>query len=162
MLSNRPSQFDYALQDMVAAIGGRNLAPVLGIGQTYLNRMANPHDTGAHFRARDLLPTMRHGLAILPADTALAPLRIICHSLGLAVYPLPQAAGASSLVHSLSRAARRFGQLGERGICAVDPTSPGGRIITATELGRIQRSGYCLAGHVANVIAQARAIHRGA
>jgi hypothetical protein len=144
----------------VEALKANRLGPVLGIDQKYLSRMANPNDHGAHFRARDLIPAMAMACQGLDPDIALGPLQAQAHALGHALYPLPAGPVNSDVITNLSRASRRFGDLGEFSIAAIDPAGEGGHRITAQELAAIQRAGFALAAKAASVVAICKALHR--
>jgi len=150
--------FDFALHRVAGALGTRRLAPLLGVRPGYLNRMTNVWDDGAHFRARDLVPTLRLALAELPAAVAVAPLVELARAVDHAVYPLPAAPGARSVVCTLGRCAHAFGDLGHSSLAAIDPAGEGGPRVTPTELERIEHSGFGLVSHVAQLLRTTRAL----
>ena len=145
--------FEIALHELVNAIGAKQLEPHLGIQQKYLSRMCNPHDDGAHFRARDLGRALSLGAKLLPGSPLpQAVLKALAAESGSAVYPLPRIAGPLPLVNSLARCSRVTGELGSQVISAIDPDGPGGSSITAYEFGCIQPVVINLAGHAAAVL----------
>ena len=154
-------EFEFALQALVAGLGGQSLGEALGIQRGYLNRMANPHDDGTHFRARDLIPAMRLALQSLGPDEALAPLRILARALGQALYPAVPAAAPLDVIGCLSLTARHWGRLGESSIRAMTPDSEGGPRITARELVVVEDSGHSLISQAAAVVSAVRALHQG-
>lgn len=152
-------EFEFALQRLVAALGGASLGPSLGIKQGYLNRMTNPHDDGTHFRAKDLIPVMRLGLSRgLPHEVALGPLEVQARALGLTVYQVSPHPHPTDVILNLSITARHWGRLGEGAIAALAPNSPGGRRVTLGELAVVEESGYELISHTAGVVASMRAL----
>lgn len=152
-------EFEFALQRLVAALGGASLGSALGIKQGYLNRMANPDDDGTHFRAKDLIPVMRRALSSgLPHELALAPLEVMARALGLAVYQVKPHPQPADVIQDLSITARYWGCLGEGAIKALDPHGEGGRRVTTHELQVVEESGYELISHTAGVVATLRAL----
>jgi hypothetical protein len=154
-------EFEFSLQTLVATLGGPALAQALGIKQGYLNRMANPHDSGAFFRARDLLPVLRLALASLEPQTALAPLMVLARDLGLGLYPVMPAPRPADVIGCLSLTARHFGSLGENSIAALDPQGDSGRRVSLGELRVVEESGHSLISQAAAVVSAIRAIHQG-
>lgn len=154
-------EFEFALQRLVAALGGKPLGTALGIKQGYLNRMTNPDDDGTHFRAKDLIPVMRLGLDTLDPDTALAPLMILARAAGQALYPVQPFPRPADVIGSLSLTARHWGRLGEGSISALDPHGEAGPRVSARELLVVEESGHSLICQTAAVISAFRALHQG-
>ena len=159
--ASRPTEFEWTLHRLVDALSAPVLGPRLRIKQGYLSRMANPWDSGAHFRARDLGRTINLGLARLGPDMALAPLAALAAEAGCGIYPLPPAPAAPDVIRGLSQLARAHGDLGEHAVVAIDPRGDRGPRVSRSELIQIESAGYCVASHAAAVMHAARALHQG-
>lgn len=159
MLKHCEPEFENALYDVVHAVGTNELGKHLGIKPGYLRRMAQPLDSEACFRARDLIPALSLAQQRLPMAQALAPLEILARALGYAVFPIPQRPNGPGVILSVSAAARAFGDLGAESVAAVDPRSDAGARITLAELQRIEIAGYALAAHVARIMAASQALY---
>lgn len=156
---NKPREvtaFDFAVHKVADSLGSAMLAPRLGVKPGYLNRMTNPWDDGAHFRARDLLPFLRLAAAELPPNLAALPLVELARALDYAVYPLPSVPRTRNLVLTLGRCARTFGDLGDNSMAAIDPDGEGGHRVTLSELERIEAAGFGLVSHVARILTISR------
>ena len=158
---NHPSEFEWALHRLVETLTAPVLGPPLGVKQGYLSRMANPWDSGAHFRARDLAQTINLGLSRLGPDLALAPLAALAAQVGCGIYPLPPAPAAPDVIRGLSRLARAHGDLGEHAVIAIDPRGDRGPRVSRGELLLIETAGYGVASQAAAVMHAARALHHG-
>ena len=151
--------FEWALHGLVGSLSAPALGKVLGIEPKYLSRMANPNDTGAHFRAKDLGPAMFLGICHgLPAGIALAPLQVLAGQLGCAVATLPQPPTHGGLVLDMSKAHKAIGDLGQAAVVSIDPASHGGADITAAELEAIASAGHRLHSHIQGVVLHAAAL----
>lgn len=154
-------EFEFAVQAVVAALGGPALGEYLGIKPGYVNRMANPHDEGAFFRAKDLLPLLRLAMDNLEPDAALAPLKVLARALGQALYPIMPVVRPADVIGCLSLTARHMGELGEGTIKAIDPMGEAGQRVTRSELSIIEISGHNLIAKTAAVMGAIRALHSG-
>lgn len=159
MLKHYESEFEKALYEVVHAVGTQDLGKFLDIKPGYLRRMALPYDREACFRARDLIPALSLAKQCLPQEQALAPLAVLARALGCALFPLPQRPMGSSVILSVSAAARAFGNLGAESVAAVDPRSEAGAQVSLAELQRIEIAGYALTSHVAGVMAVSKLLH---
>lgn len=148
--------FDFALGRVAGALGSTRLSPLVGVKASYLNRMTNVWDDGAHFRARDLPALIRLAVNRLPLELAVSPLVELARAVDHAVYPLPASPGCRSLILTLGRCARTFGDLGQHSLAAIDPDGRGGPRVTPTELERIEASGFGLVAHVAHLVQTTR------
>ena len=149
-------RFENALYALVQSIGANRLEPVLGIQQKYISRMANPNDSGAYFRARDLAATMRMGQKLFPGSPiSISPLAILAGDLDHALYPLPRVAHPRAMIQSLAGASTCMGDLGSHTFQALDPDGPGGSTVLANELVRIRDTGIVLISTVASIMRQA-------
>lgn len=155
------AEFEWALHRVVERLGAPLLSPVLGIQQRYISRMANPNDQGAHFRARDLIPTTMLGLRYLSREVALAPLGIAARAVGYMLVRQPREPRERDLLRGLAMASRCMGDLGECSILAIDPRGPAGRVIDAREVRAIAQAGHRLQTQVAGIVTLAQALHRG-
>lgn len=150
-------EFEFALHELAHAMGGPLVADLLGFKPGNLNRMVNPHDHGAHFRARDLVPLMRAARRLMPAAQALAPLHALARALDQVVYPIPTAQAPDVLL-GLSQSARHWGDLGQSAIVAVDPAGEAGRLVSRAEFRAVEQAGHGLIASAAGVMHAVRGL----
>jgi len=151
--------FEHAVHDLAMGLGCDMLGPRLGIKPGYLRRQANPHDDGAHFRARDLIPVSCLALDRLPVSLAVAPLMLFARALGYGVFPLAQSGvSPASVLDGFARVSACLGEFGAASLVAVSPHGDQGGRVTPRELAPIEAKAHALQSHVGGVVHACRGL----